>query len=103
MSCDRCMSNFAAVRFPTLPLEREAGMSVPQPISVQDKVDHIDDEELIYRLREGDHEACSCLFKRFAQSVRNVGRRVLRDNAEADDLVQEVFLYLHRKCALFNS
>jgi len=31
------------------------------------------------------------------------GQRILRDRAEADDLVQEVFLYIHRKSALFDS
>lgn len=32
-----------------------------------------------------------------------VGRRVLRDGAEAEDLVQEVFLYVFRKCDLYDS
>jgi len=32
-----------------------------------------------------------------------VGRRILRNDAEADDLVQEVFLYIHRKSTLFDS
>jgi RNA polymerase sigma-70 factor (ECF subfamily) len=32
-----------------------------------------------------------------------VGRRILLDEAEADDLVQEVFLYIYRKWSLFDS
>ena len=43
------------------------------------------------------------LFRRYARLVYRVGRRILRDKAEADDLVQEVFLYIHRKSALFDS
>jgi RNA polymerase sigma-70 factor (ECF subfamily) len=43
------------------------------------------------------------LFRRYAHLVHNVGRRILRDTTEAEDLVQEVFLYIHRKCALFDS
>jgi RNA polymerase sigma-70 factor (ECF subfamily) len=43
------------------------------------------------------------LFRRYAHPVRNIGRRILRDKAEADDLVQEVFLYIHRKNTLFDS
>ena len=31
------------------------------------------------------------LFRRYARPVRNVGQRILRDKAEADDLVQEYF------------
>jgi RNA polymerase sigma-70 factor (ECF subfamily) len=97
------MSNFAAMRFPALPLEKGAGTNAPQSISPENQTDCIDDDTLIYRLRAGDREACRYLFKRFAHSVRNVGRRILKDDAEADDLVQEVFLYIHRKCAVFDS
>ena len=61
-----------------------------------------DDESLLCRLSAGDSEACSILFGRFARTVRSVGQRILRDNAEADDLVQEVFLYIHRRAALFD-
>jgi RNA polymerase sigma-70 factor (ECF subfamily) len=32
-----------------------------------------------------------------------VGRRILRNDAEADDLVQEVFFYIFRKAKLFDS
>ena len=97
------MSNFAAMRLPALPLEKGAGTNAPQSIFPDNQPDSIDDDSLIYRLRAGDREACRFLFKRFAPSVRNVGRRILKDDAEADDLVQEVFLYIHRKCTLFNS
>jgi RNA polymerase sigma-70 factor, ECF subfamily len=97
------MSDLTAVRFPALPLEQEAGRVAPGALPAQNQPDQVDDETLIHRISEGDREACSWLFKRFAQSVRNVGRRILKNDAEADDLVQEVFLYLHRKAVLFNS
>lgn len=35
--------------------------------------------------------------------MRNVGQRIIRDKTEAEDLVQEVFLYIHRKSLLFDS
>ena len=54
-------------------------------------------------VQTGDREALAVLFRRYARPVRNVGQRILRDKAEADDLVQEVFLYIHRKSALFDS
>jgi RNA polymerase sigma-70 factor (ECF subfamily) len=97
------MSDLTALRFPALPLEKEVRSDALEIVSVQNQPDQVDDETLIYRMSEGDREACSCLFKRFAQSVRNVGRRILKNNAEAEDLVQEVFLYLHRKAVLFDS
>jgi len=97
------MSDFTVARFPALPLEREVGTNALGATSADNRPDQIDDETLVCRVREGDREACSWLFRRFAQSVRNVGRRILRNDTEADDLVQEVFLYLHRKAVLFNS
>ena len=51
----------------------------------------------------GDRDALSNLFRRYAVAIRSVGKRILRDIGEADDLVQEVFLYIHRKNALFDS
>jgi RNA polymerase sigma-70 factor (ECF subfamily) len=51
---------------------------------------------------EGDREAMACLFRRHARVVRAVAYRVLRDTSEADDLVQEVFLLIHRLCRTFD-
>jgi RNA polymerase sigma-70 factor (ECF subfamily) len=60
------------------------------------------DESLIARVQTGDREALSLLFRRYARPVRNVGQRILGDRAEAEDLVQEVFLYIYRKSGLFD-
>jgi hypothetical protein len=97
------MSDSTVVRFPTLPLKKEGKSNALEVTPAQNQPEQLDDETLIYRMRNGDRDACSCLFKRFAQTVRNVGRRIIRNNTEADDLVQEVFLYIHRKSALFDS
>jgi RNA polymerase sigma-70 factor (ECF subfamily) len=61
------------------------------------------DEQLMCCVGRGDREALSSLFRRYAGSIRNIGKRILRDTGEADDLVQEVFLYIHRKSSLFDS
>jgi RNA polymerase sigma-70 factor (ECF subfamily) len=61
------------------------------------------DEALISLTEKGDREALSVLFRRHSRLVHNVGRRILRDNGEADDLVQEVFLYVHRKSGLYDA
>jgi RNA polymerase sigma-70 factor (ECF subfamily) len=61
------------------------------------------DDRLMSMVRRGDKEALSSLFRRYAAVVRSVGKQVLRDAEEADDLVQEVFLYIHRKSTLFDS
>src|SRR5262245_29053550 len=60
------------------------------------------DEVLLRRIQDGERDALATLFRRHGRSVHNIGRRILKDKAEADDLVQEVFLYLHRKSGLFD-
>ncbi len=62
----------------------------------------ISDEALLEQVRQGRREALGILFRRHARSVRNVAFRVLRNEAEADDLAQEVFLFIFRKAALFD-
>ena len=60
------------------------------------------DDALVLRLQRGDREAFTELFRKYAGSIRSLGAKILRDEAEADDLVQEVFLYLYRKRHLFD-
>jgi RNA polymerase sigma-70 factor (ECF subfamily) len=67
------------------------------------QISEISDELLMEQICEGDKEALGVLFRRYARSVRNAAYRILRNEAEADDLVQEVFLRIFRKAALFNS
>ena len=64
---------------------------------------HACDEALVGLVKAGNQEGLSFLFRRYAAAVRNIGRRILRDAGEADDLVQEVFLYIHRKSVLFDA
>jgi RNA polymerase sigma-70 factor (ECF subfamily) len=63
----------------------------------------LSDEVLLAKICEGDRDALALLFRRLAGIVQNIGRRILRDKSEADDLVQEVFLYIHKKSVLFDS
>jgi RNA polymerase sigma-70 factor (ECF subfamily) len=61
------------------------------------------DECLLGQISEGHRDALGALYQRHAQSIRNVARRILREDAEADELLQEVFLYISRKAALFDA
>lgn len=62
----------------------------------------ISDEQLMEQVRQGSREALVPLFRRYGHAVRSVACRILRNEAEADDLVQEVFLFVFRKAALFD-
>ena len=97
------MSSLSTSRFPALPLRKSriGELDTSSPDSAETV--GLADEELIARVRTGERDALALLFRRYARSVRNIGERILRDNGEADDLVQEVFLYIHRKSILFDS
>ena len=60
------------------------------------------DELLLEQLGKQNREALALLFRRYARMVRAVAFRILRDDAEAEDLTQEVFLFVFCKAALFN-
>ena len=61
------------------------------------------DEVLISLICGGNKEALATLFRRYAHIVRGVAHRILRDASEADDLLQDVFLLVHRLCGSFDS
>ena len=60
------------------------------------------DEDLLTAVGKGSREALSMLFKRHARSVFNVARRILKDDSEAEDLLQDLFLFFFQKARLFN-
>jgi RNA polymerase sigma-70 factor (ECF subfamily) len=62
----------------------------------------ISDEALLLHICQGSREALAALFRRYAQLVRRVALRILRDASEADDLLQDTFLLINRKCKLFD-
>jgi RNA polymerase sigma-70 factor (ECF subfamily) len=50
------------------------------------------DAELVLRARDGDRAAFGVLVRRHQRSIHGIGLRFLRNEADADDLVQETFL-----------
>ena len=93
------MGSFLTTRFSYLPTQTEADTSVPAAVEPR----KVSDEYLLSRLRARDGEALALLLVRCAKIIRDIGRRILRDDSEADDLVQDLFLFLERKCAIFDS
>jgi RNA polymerase sigma-70 factor (ECF subfamily) len=96
------MTHFSTLRLPPLPVASQeatnAGVSL---VNSQDSV-AISDEMLLVKLASGERNALSDLFRRYARTVLSIGSRILRDFAEAEDLVQEVFLYVHRRSKVFD-
>jgi RNA polymerase sigma-70 factor (ECF subfamily) len=56
------------------------------------------DAMLIERLRTNDLSALGALFDRYYTPIFRVGMAITHDHAVAEDIVQDVFLKLHRYC-----
>ncbi len=95
------MNLSATARLPALGAAKES-----EPFSVAENrpkaQNEISDELLMARICDGDKEAMASLFHRYARVVRAVSYRVLRDSSEADDLVQDIFLLVHRDYKTFD-
>jgi len=61
------------------------------------------DEDLIAHLQAGNHEAMNPLFRRYYRIVLSIALRIVGDAGEAEDVMQEVFLEVFRKCHLFDA
>jgi RNA polymerase sigma-70 factor, ECF subfamily len=61
------------------------------------------DEQLLSQVGLGSRDALGLLFRRHARAVFRVAWRILRDKSEADDLRQEVFLYLFERSQHFDA
>lgn len=92
------VDSFATIRFPVVRTPKEQAASPVSFVSVE-----ISDEDLISDICKGDEDALASLFQRHARVVRGVAYRVLRDASEADDLLQDIFLLVHRLCGTFDS
>jgi RNA polymerase sigma-70 factor (ECF subfamily) len=58
-------------------------------------------DALLVRVQHQDQEALAVLFHKYCRLVFSIGQRVLRSTTEAEDLVQDVFLYLWSRSNLF--
>jgi RNA polymerase sigma-70 factor, ECF subfamily len=64
--------------------------------------DELSDERLMVNICKGDLDALASLFRRYACTMRGIAYRVLRDVSEADDLLQDTFLLVHRLAGTFD-
>ncbi len=72
------------------------------PINATMETQPATDEALMASLRAEQKDALAEIFRRYSRLVYSIGLRVLRDAGEAEEVVQEVFLYLYQKARLFD-
>lgn len=90
-------------------MSSEAALQLPKLLNAADELVirsprlEWSDEQIFEALSNGDKPALATLFQRYGGAVLNVSRRILRDEAEAQDLRQEVFLYLFERAKLYDA
>jgi RNA polymerase sigma-70 factor (ECF subfamily) len=61
------------------------------------------DRALVARIERRDADALALLYDRYAARVNGLASRILGDTGEAEEVVQEVFLYVWRAAATFDA
>jgi RNA polymerase sigma-70 factor (ECF subfamily) len=96
------MHSSNTIRLPGLAIGNK-GTQAATSAAVSSPADDVSDERLVVRVSEGNREELAILFRRYSRLLRGVALRILRDDSEADDLLQELFLFLYRKASIFDS
>src|SRR5688572_20086743 len=65
-------------------------------------MDRTSDEALLQRLADGDVNALGEVYDRYAAIVNGLALRILRDTADAEDVVQDVFVQVWRQSTRFD-
>ncbi len=60
------------------------------------------DAALMLRVKRGDREAFAALVEKYKQPVTNLVARTIRDDAEAEDIAQNVFIQVHKSAARYH-
>ena len=97
------MNSSVTIRIPGFGVRANDGQTSQSTVAAPVSDAQVSDEALMTQICDGSREALAVLFRRHARAVRTVSYRVLRDASEADDLLQDVFLLIHRLCTTFDS
>ena len=97
------MSWTTTTRFPFLPITRSQPSGGEGLSADVEEFADTSDEKLLVFVQAGNRDALGVLFRRFSRLVRSVSVRILRDEGESEDLVQELFLFIYRGTASYDS
>ncbi len=95
-------SSLPAARFATILLSRDKAGTPPVAEGMLQAATEVPDETLLAQIAIGDQEALATLFRRYAPLVWSVAEKIVRNKAEADDLLQDVFLLIQRRASVFD-
>lgn len=68
---------------------------------LRDRAPDSEEQSLIQRLKAGDHDAFEAIFSRYVTRVYRQAFKLMGNEAEAEEVVQEVFLTIYQKAKTF--
>jgi len=76
----------------------------PSPKSVSSRLARdLHDASTIHLVQGGSAEALGCLFQRYSRLVLKIATQIVRNPADAQDVLQDVFLYIRRRSFVFDA
>jgi RNA polymerase sigma-70 factor (ECF subfamily) len=84
-------------------LERSEATAASSGQLLQEIPSESTDEFLLVLVARGSKDALGVLFRRYQRPVLSVASRILRDDTEAEDVCQDVFIYVFRSAKLFDA
>jgi RNA polymerase sigma-70 factor (ECF subfamily) len=90
------MTTFALAKTNSI---RSLGNKCLQRVSIESS----EDARLVARVKDGDESALEAIYRKYGGAVGFVARRVLRDDALAEDVVQDVFVSFWRSPDRFDN
>jgi RNA polymerase sigma-70 factor (ECF subfamily) len=97
------LDSSAATRSPAVQPSNEIGLEGVREVCTSELATDMRDEVLMASAASGDQDALGRLFQRYGRLMRTTAARILGDATEAEDLVQDLFLFISRKCRIFDS
>jgi RNA polymerase sigma-70 factor (ECF subfamily) len=79
----------------------EEEIAMPLRVKEEGQISDIPDQEIIRQAQEGDARAFEQLYRRYSKRVYRLCLRMVKNEAEAEDLTQEAFLKVFRKIHTF--
>ncbi len=74
----------------------------PCPLTFS-RLSELPDDEVMEHLKGGNQDALAVLFDRYHRLVLSIALRILRDQGEAEDLMQTVFFEIYRAAGQFDA
>ena len=74
------------------PYEREAGQSLARSNGTNSRTRYLSDEQIVERVKRGDLSSFGLLVRRHEVRAMQVARTLVRDDTDANDIVQDAFV-----------